>query len=401
MDRPYRYADEEPYRLDPTPLYATLRREQPVAAVSTPYGEPGWLVTRYDSVKTVLSDPRFSRAGAVAAGDRLPRASSFAPLANPLSSTDPPEHTRVRRPVLGAFTKNQVERYRRRTREIADTLVDDLLAAGGPVDLCDAFAKPLPTTLVGEIFGVPPQDRVQFKQWSTPVLSRTRHTSGQIAAAQARLHGYLHRLVTRKRAHPGDDLLSDLLRTHAGQHTITEDQLVAITASLLLNDSIANQTANFCYQLLTNPEQLAWLRSHPARLPAAVEELLRYVPVGVDAPSGAQGHPRMALTDVHLDGTTIRAGDFVLPSIVSANRDERVFADAYRLDLSRTRNPHIAFGYGTHHCPGAELSRMTLQVALGTLLRRLPDLQLAVPPDQVPWIHGMIVRGLHSLPVRW
>jgi cytochrome P450 len=402
MCKAYRYGYTEPYRLDPTPLYAKLRSEEPVARVASPYGEECWLVTRHESVKTVLADARFSRAAVITAGEQVPRASSFTPGSNPISALDPPEHTRLRQLIAGAFTKRQAKRHRPRAHQIANELIDGMIATGPPVDLGDTFAERFPIMLIGEIFGVPRSDRVQFREWAVPVLSRTAYPKQEVEAAKARLLGYLASLVARKRERPEDDLLTTLLLAHANKQHVTEEELISVVVSLLLNDSIANQITSFLYLLLTHADQLTWLRAHMSRVPQAVEELLRFAPLAADvAGSGANGHTRMATADVDMDGVTIRAGDFVLPSITSANRDERVFADAHKLDLTRTRNPHLAFGYGTHHCPGAELSRMEMQVAMTSLLTRFPNLRLAVPVHEVPWKVGLVVRGPERLPVQW
>jgi cytochrome P450 len=207
-------------------------------------------------------------------------------------------------------------------------------------------------------------------------------------------------LVTRKREQPDDDLLSSLLHLKS-ERQYTDEEIVSIMTSLLLNDSVANQIVNCFYLLFTHPDQLAWLRAHISELPQAVEELLRFVPLSPDSPGAAQGHVRMATEDLTIDGATIRAGDFVVPSIVSANRDEQVFAEAHRLDLTRPRCPHIAFGHGYRRCPGDKVSRMLMQVALGSLLTRFPNLRLAAQVHEVPWTFGMITRSPAQLMVQW
>ena len=174
-----------------------------------------------------------------------------------------------------------------------------------------------------------------------------------------------------------------------------------MAVALLVNDSVANQIGSCLYLLFTEPEQLAWLRAHMSLVEEAVEELLRFAPLSPDLPAGGQGHVRMAMEDVELDGVLIRAGEFVLPSLTSANRDEEIFADAHKLDLTRTTNRHIAFGYGTHRCPGEKVGRMEMQVAIGSLLTRFPNLRLAVPVDEVPWKTGMASRGPTRLLAEW
>jgi nocardicin N-oxygenase len=401
MRRVYDYGHDEPYRLDPTPLYAKLRSQEPVARVSTPYGDAGWLVTRYESVKTVLHDPSFSRAAAVEQGDRLPRASAHVPKVNPMSATDPPEHSRLRQLVSGAFTKHKAQQHRARTEEIANELIDELVSAGPPADLNHGFAKRFPILSLAEILGMPRSECIQVKEWTTPIVTRRGHTAAEISTAHARLEEYLTALLARRRAHPEDDFISTLVQSQQRKSRYTDDELVFLVASLLINDSVASHLGSALYLLLTHPEQLAWLRENPHHMPHAVEELLRFTPQSPDIPSAGQGHVRYAVEDIEIDGVKIRAGEWVLPSIISANRDERVFPDADRLDLTRTRNRHIAFGFGTHHCPGAALTRMQLQVAFTTVLTRFPHLALALPADEVPWKTGHVTRGPEKLPVTW
>lgn len=399
MPKVYRYGFDAPYRLEVTPLYAQLRSEQPVARVELPFGEQGWLITRHASVKTVLADPRFSRTAVVAARERTPRASPLPLRSNPLS-VNPPEHTRLRQPVATGLGRRQSELFRGAAQQIADGLVDGLLADGPPVDIVDRFATRFSTVAMGDFLGVPRPDSARLREWSTPTRSQTGFTRDEIDAAYARMRDYLTSLVARKREQPGDDLLSSLLQPGT-RAQYTDEELISIMTSLLLNDSVANQIANCLYLLFTHPAQLAWLREHRSALPHAVEELLRFVPLSPDSPGAAQGHVRMATADLTIDGATIRAGDFVVPSIISANRDEQVFSDAHKLDLTRSRCPHIAFGHGYRRCPGDKMSRMLMQVGLGTLLTRLPDLRIAVPVDEVPWKSGMITRSPATLLVQW
>lgn len=401
MRNVYRYGFDDPYRLDPTPLYAKLRADEPVARVSTPYGDDAWLVTRHRSVRYVLHDPRFSRSAAVAQDTRLPRASAHVPRGNPLAAVDPPEHSRYRQLIAGALTRRSAEEYRPRAVQIANELIDEMVAAGPPVDLIGAFAHRFPILSFGEILGVPRADCLDAKDWTAPILTRRGYPAEQIAAAYTRLLGYLTGLLTDRQTQPRDDLMTSLVQSQLRRSPVSRDNLLLLVASLLINDSVANQVGSGLYLLLTHPDQTAWLRADPHRIPRAVEELLRFAPLAPDAPSGGQGNARYAVTDSEVDGVTIRAGEWVLPSITSANRDERVFAGADRLDLRRTHNPHLAFGFGTHHCPGAAIGRMQLQVAVATLLDRFPELRLAAPVEELVWKSGKMNRGLVRLPVRW
>lgn len=403
MSEPYRYGYGEPYRLEPSPLYARLRSQQPVARIAAPHGEQAWLITQHESVRAVLRDPRFSRAAAVEIRGRLPRSNAIVTPVNPMSALDPPEHSSVRRLMAKAFTQAEVDRLQPRAERIVAELIDDMIAAGPPADLDEVFSRQYPYMLVSEMFGVPWTDYLRFLEWATPVLVPSSHTKEQIAAAEAQLREYVTALAARNLEHSGDDLLASLLAEVRGgdNAAFSEDDLIFLVVGLLMNNSVAVLLTSSMYALLTHPDELSWLRAHMSQLRQAVEELLRYAPLGADVPSGAQGHARVATEDVELDGVTIRAGDIVLPSITSANRDEHVFADADRLDLARAPNPHLAFGYGTHHCTGAALTRMMLSISIAALLTRLPSLRLAVPVEEVPWNLGMPVRGPAKLPVRW
>ncbi|MGH3679211.1 MAG: cytochrome P450 [Natronosporangium sp.] len=397
----YRYGHEETHRLDAPPLYTVLRTNEPVARVTTPYGDDGWLVTRHDSVKAVLHDPRLSRAAVIEVQDRLPRASAHVPKVSLLLKCDPPEHSRLRQLVAGAFTKHKAQQHRPRTEEIANDLIDELTSAGPPAELNHGFAKRLPILSLAEILGVPRSDCVQVSEWTATIVTRRGHTEAEVSAAHAGLEAYLTGLFARRHERPEDDFISGLVQSQARSNRYTDNELVLLVASLLSNDSVASHLTGDLFLLLTHPEQLDWLRANPERMPHAVDELLRFAQVFQDAPNGGQGNVRRAIEDIEIDGVMIRAGEWVLPAITSANRDERIFPDADRLDLTRTRNRHVAFGFGTHHCPAAALSRMQLQVAIATVLDRFPKLELAVPEDEVPWKTGRVSRGPERLPVAW
>ena len=395
---PYRYSFDDPYLLEPDPLYARLRRDEPVARVKLRYGQESWLVTRYDAVRAVLRDPRFSRAAAV--GPHAPRSSPVFPQGSSMMDVDPPDHTRLRKLVAAAFTAARVEQLRPRAQEIADGLVAGMVADGPPVDLITYFAKPLPVTMICEILGVPAADRNRCFEWSVRSMS-TVGPHEQVAQPYENLRGYLVELIAERREKPTADLLSNLVRACEGGQ-LTEDELVALARLLLVagHETTVHHLANSVYALLTHPIELARLREDLSRIPRAVEELLRFVPLAAGAPA-SQSHARVATTDIELDEVTVPAGDAVLAAIISANRDERVFRDADVLDLSREHNPHVAFGHGTHLCLGSHLARMELQVSLATLLSRFPALRLAVPENEVRWKSGTLVRGPLALPLTW
>ncbi|WBB77825.1 cytochrome P450 [Micromonospora sp. WMMD882] len=391
-----RYPFSIPDRLELDPRLAELRRDEPLVRVRLPYGEPAWLATRHADVRTVLGDPRFSRAAA--AGRDEPR-NVPDQRETGILGMDPPEHTRLRRVVARAFTARRVEELRPGTRRIADELVDGMLAAGAPADLVAHLATPLPIRVICDLLGVPVADQDDFHAWSEAIVSTTSLRPDQVREYLDNLRAYMAGLVAQRRSAPTDDLIGAMVRVRdTDAERLSEDELVGLAAGLLAagHETTVNQIPNLVYVLLTEPEQWARLRAEPELVPNAVEELLRFVPLGTTA-----GFPRYATEDVELGGVLVRAGEPVLVSIPSANRDERVFVEPDRVDLARQVNPHLAFGHGVHHCVGAQLARMELQVVLSALLDRTPELRLAVPESELTWKTGLLVRGLTSLPVSW
>lgn len=391
--RSYPFSAADRLRLDP--FYAQLRRQDPISRVRLPYGEDAWLATRYEDARTVFADPRFSRAAAV--GRDEPRVRPSVQQSGILTM-DPPDHTRLRRLVAKAFTARRVERLRPRTQQIADELVDGMRTHGSPLDLVENFALPLPITVICELLGVPYADRADFRVWSDAFLSTTKLSPQQVSDHIERMRDYMAGLIAQRRERPTDDLIGALVEARDEQDRLSETELVELAVGILVagHETTATQIPNFVYVLLTHPDALAALRADLDRVPQAVEELMRHVPLGVNA-----AFPRYALEDVELGDVVVRAGEPVLVSIAAANRDGDVFDDPDELDPDRQANAHIGFGHGPHHCLGAQLARMELQVALTTLLRHLPGLRFAVHEHEVPWKTGMLVRGPLRLPLAW
>lgn len=385
----------------PVPLelpaeYARLRAQQPVAAVILPTGDRAWLATRYAEVRQVYLDPRFSRAAAVRLG--APRCNQVGPDPESIVSKDPPEHTRLRRLVAPAFAARRIEAMRPRIMRLVEGLLDEMADAGPPVDLVDRLAFPVPIAVICELLGVPETDRNRFRDWSEVFMSTTAHSPEAVRAAQARFESYLSELVADKRRHPTEDLLSILIAARDTHDRLTEQELINLGVTILVTgfETTATQIANFVVTLLHHPDQLARLRSDPDLICHAVEELLRYVPRRTDG-----GAIRVALEDVQLGGVTIRAGEAVIPAIGSANRDGTQFPDADRLDVTRSDTSNLAFGFGSHHCLGAQLARAEMQIVFGALLRRFPGLRLAVPESDLSWRTGTLVPTPISLLVTW
>ena len=257
---------------------------------------------------------------------------------------------------------------------------------------------PLPVTIICEMLGVPLSERAVFRAGADAALSTTSMTPEQRAAARDEMLGFMARLIAQRRAEPADDLLTALVQARDEDDRLSEDELLAMGVGILIagHETTMNHLANFVFTVLTTPGLADSLRADPEAVAPAVEELLRYVPLGTGS-----GFPRVALTDVEMGGVTVRQGESVMVAIHAANRDETVFDDPEHLHTDRTENPHVAFGHGPHHCLGAQLARMEMQVALGELLRGFPDLRLAVPADEVPWRSGGLVRGPRELLVAW
>jgi cytochrome P450 len=384
----------EPDGLTFPALYATLQREQPLARIRMAYGGDAWMVTRYSDVKTVLSDPRFSRAATV--GADVPRLTPVVSEDTSIMSMDPPDHTRLRKLVAKAFTARHIERLRPRVTEITDGLLDSMEDQGRPADLVQAIARPLPISVICEMLGVPAPDHAEFRRWSDTVFGIS--SAEEMQAAFTSLHSYVSALVAERRSKPTEDVLGTLVQARDDEDRLTEAELVDFGLSLLLGgfETTANQIANFTSILLQHPAHLAKLRADPALVPSAVEELLRMVPLGLHG-----GFIRIATEDVELSGGTVRKGEAILAELHMANRDPEIFERPDELDFHREYNPHLMFGFGPHHCVGAQLARLELQVALGTLLKRFPALELAIPPEQIEFSKVKLLRGPETLPVTW
>lgn len=378
------------------PLYFRLQDDEPLARVKLPYGEEGWLLTRYEDVRAAMGDARFSLAEATVRD--VPRLTPQR-YGAVLTDQDPPDHTRLRRLVAKAFTARRVEQLRGHAEQITHDLLDEMVKAGPPADLSEALAVPLPGLMICELIGVPYADRDRFRDWVGAWMSVTALTPEQRGEYITQLTAYLADLAAQRRQNPTDDLLGALVIASDEGDRLTEDEVVQLTVVILAAgyESTASQIVNFTYALLTHPDQLALLRSQPGLMPGAVEELMRWVPLL----AVADVLPRYALEDVELSGGTVRAGEPVLLAKHAANRDPRRYADPDRLDITRDARGQLGFGHGAHHCLGSPLARMDIQTALTALLTRFPELRLAVPEAELTWKSGMAVRGPVTLPIAW
>jgi cytochrome P450 len=386
---------------NPHEMEALLRQEGPVRPALLPGGMRVWLVTGHAQVRAMLTDPRVRkdsrRVTELYRQFYKPTSSMLHPAFRALEAhmlnADPPDHTRLRKLVGKAFTTGTVARLRPRIEQIADDLLDRM-AGADTVDLLDTYAAPLPMTVICELLGIPEDDRPAFRTWTQLIVS-SAPTRGQMATASAEVVVYLNGLVERKRAEPTGDLLSDLVAVSDNGDQLTPEELVAMAILLTIagHDTTVNLIASGTLALLRAPDQLAAVRADPALLPGAVEELLRY-----DGPLHV-GTTRFTDAPVEVGGVTIPADEFVMVSLLAANRDAERFEDPDRLDVTRQAGGHVAFGHGIHHCLGAPLARLEGQVAIGRLLARFGDLRLAVEPSMLRWRTSTLMHGVESLPV--
>jgi cytochrome P450 len=393
--------DDVDFVNDPHCLYAELRDAAPVRRAVLPGNSHGWLVTRYADVRSLLADPRVGKDYgrmeelAVRHGGESPVPPGLADLlTSHMLNTDPPDHTRLRKLVNRAFTVRGVESLRPRVVEITADLLDEMADGPAEVDLLSALAFPLPMRVICEVLGVPVDDRTDFRGWLTTLLGAGG--PDELQAASDAMLGYLHTLIAAKRANPGEDLLTGLCQASEDDDRLSESELVSMAFLLLVagHDTTVNLIGNGVLGLLRDPDQLAALRVDPALLPGAIEEFLRH-----DGPLNIAS-PRYTNAPVTVGEVTIPEGEFLLLSLGAANRDPRRFPDADRLDVTRPPGGHLAFGHGIHYCVGAPLGRMEGEIAVGELLRRFPDLALAVDPAELRYRSSPIMRGLESLPVR-
>jgi biflaviolin synthase len=384
--------------LDFDPFLLESLRHAPVSRIRVPHGDGEvWLVTRYEDVRFVTSDPRFSRDIKDRAVPKMTR--HTIPLDQAISYLDPPEHARVRAVVAAAFSPRGMERLRHRAQEILEHLSRGLRDAGPPADLVRHVVSPFPLEVISEVIGVPAADRRRLLEWTRIIFTRADDEAAARRAKEtkAAVGDYFRDLAARRRAEPRADLMSTMAAAvDAGR--ITEGELLALATLLQLNGwhAVRNNAANMVYVLLTHEKLMKQLRTRPALVPQAVEELLRWVPH-----KHAVGQPRIATQDVEVGGRLIRAGEFVYVSFVAANRDGTVYPDPDRIDFDRQGPPHLAFGHGPHYCVAPMLARMESELLLSHLVTRYPDLALAVRPEQVRWQRDVVIRGPVDLPVRW
>ncbi len=392
------------HRDDPFALFADVRRRGAVHQVTLADGHDAWLVVHYEEARSALNDARLSKdmhaalaANAAVVSEGLPGPA----FARHMLTVDPPNHTRLRRLVSSAFSPRRIEGLRPRIQTVVDDLLDSIAAEGADsrVDLVSRFAFPLPFSVICELLGVPEHDREPLGRGLTRMLvpTSTPEQYAEAKLASDAVVAMLEQLVDVKSGAPGDDLVSALIAARDGDERLDTQELLSTIFQLIVagHDTTASFIGNGIVALFRNPDQLASLREDPERLDIALEELLRF-----DAPVPHSTF-RYAVEPVELGGVTIPAGAQVIISLAAANRDEHTYDRPEALDIERSGVRHLAFGHGIHHCLGAPLARLEGRIAVGTLLRRFPQLRLAVADDELHWGHGdgLVLRGLTELPV--
>ncbi len=390
--------DRDAGPFDPPREITRLRETRPVSPLLFPDGHEGWLVTGYDAVRALMADTRFSSRQDIGVlhvpyeTPGMPVATEPSPpLPGVFIAMDPPDHSRLRKRLTGAFTVKRMKQLEAHIVDVVERQLDVLAKLTPPIDLVAEFALPVPSLVICELLGVPYADRAEFQANSAQFMVKEQPLEQKMGAYIA-LNTFLAELVTRKRAEPGDDILSEL----AGQDDLSIEELTGVAFLLLLagHETTANMLSLGTFALLEHPAQRAELAADPALLPGAVEELLRYLSV-------ADIFYRYATEDIELGGETIPAGSTVVVSLLAANRDPKRFENPDTLDVHRTARGHLSFGHGVHQCLGQQLARIEMRAGFDALLRRFPTLELAVPASEVKLRTDMNIYGVHELPVTW
>ncbi|MFI5525732.1 cytochrome P450 [Streptomyces platensis] len=398
---PYPLAYEN--ALEPPAEWAELRSKCPVATVTVPDGSQAKLLTRYDDVKEMLADPRFTRPDLIGESGNAPEASatsaaahtSASPFSVPKHGED---HQRWRRMVGKWFTAKRMAALRPQMAAIADQLLDEMTGRGSSGDLKADLAFPLPVYVICDMLGVPAEDRNLFSYWSDNFLNLTRYSAQERQAAVGEFAAYMSGHIAAKRTEPADDLLSTLIEESSGEGAaLTDAELLGTGMGLLVagHETTANMIGKTVAMLLADRTRWERLLENPSLVRSTVEEALRF-----DV-NGGFGLRRHLTEDVEIGGEILPQGTTVVCAMAAANRDETAFENAAEMDLTRSPNPHLAFGAGPHSCLGQALARTELQVTLEVLLRRLPSLELDIPATDLERLEGLLVGGLSKVPVRW
>ncbi|MEW1778105.1 cytochrome P450 [Streptomyces sp. NPDC086777] len=384
--------------LDFDPALSGFMERESLGTIRLPYGESdAWLVTSFESVQVVTTDPRFSRAEIIEYD--YPRMTAE-PIVSPesINVMDPPQSSRIRHLATQAFTQQHVERMRDRIVLLADRLLDGMEAQGCPADLVRHLSDPLPQHTIMDLLGIERAEWPRMQEQVQRLLVVGAGNRDVARAAKQDLTAYFGQLVNERRKEPGTDLVSLLVEARDGDDHLDDRELAVLLLTLTLSgqDTATCQISDIMYLLLTRPELAEYARAHRENLTEFLHELLRYIPFRKGV-----GIPRVALEDVELDGVLIKRGDFVHVSYLTANRDPDRYPDPHEIVPDRPVMPHMTFGWGGHRCIAVPLAMAELEVAVGRLLDRFPDLRLAVQPDEVRWDTKTIRRFPLRLPVAW
>ncbi|MGW7073202.1 cytochrome P450 [Streptomyces sp. NPDC054855] len=379
----------------PPESYAPLREARPLARVRLFDGRSVWVVTGQGAARDLLVDPRLSTDRE---NEAFPAPTErFANVRNrrvALLGVDDPVHNTQRRMLIPSFSVKRIAALRPRIQETVDGLLDAMEAQGPPAELVGAFALPVPSMVICALLGVPYADHEFFEEQSRRLLRGP--LAEDTERARDELDAYFYALIERKRREPGDGLLDELIHRQLAEGALDPEELVSLATILLVagHETTANMISLGTFTLLQHPDRLAELRADASLMPAAVEELLRFLSI-------ADGLLRVAKEDIDVAGSSIRAGDGVIFSTSLINRDAAARATPEELDFHRADRHHLAFGFGIHQCLGQNLARAEIDIALRTLFARLPGLRLAVPAREIPFKPGDTIQGMLELPVIW
>ncbi|MFI9024275.1 cytochrome P450 [Streptomyces sp. NPDC053560] len=397
------YPFDQPNVLEPPREWAESRSKCPVAHVRMPSGDVVGLLTGYDEVRTLLADPRFSRDLSRKGAARLSNTEDGGLFSRTTAGTadiqEGPGHQRWRRLLSRAFTVKKMEAWRPRVQEMADELIDAMLAKGAPVDLRRELALPLPVRVICALLGAPSEDQDKFAHWSEVALTLTKYSQQEVDEASQAFLDYASDLVEQKRAHPGDDLLSELTQISDSEDgRLSHDELVSTARGLLLagHETTSNMILKMTALLLSERERYEAVVADPELVTGTVEESLRMDPIA------GVGIPRFITEDIEVGGEPVGTGSSLLVNLAAANRDARKFPEPDHFDPRRENNSqHVTFGAGPHFCVGQTLARVELKVVLDTFVRRLPGLRLRDTPEQLRQRDGVAAGGLQELWVTW
>ncbi|SDJ98260.1 hypothetical protein SAMN04487820_103274 [Actinopolyspora mzabensis] len=382
----------------PQTLLAKLGTGKPVHRVSMPDGMPAWLVTGYREARRALSDPRLARSDQVASPELKPYLSLYNDefFRHSMVFNDRPDHTRIKKVVSQAFTPRYMERLRPQVQAITDELVDAIAEEGG-TEVLESLAVPLPNSVICDWFGVPVKDRTEFRKHCGVVTGLSVSSDeNDLFEAGRWFDNYLSELIEERKNNPGEDMISAILAGQAEEATLSDIELRSNVFLMLIGsvETAVNMVANGTLALLRNPDSLRLLRDDPSRIPQAVEEMLR-----VDPPVVTVAY-HFAKDHVTIGDVQIEPGEHVAISLAATNYDEREFADPAQFD-PRRQNGHLSFSHGIHFCLGAPLARLEGEIFFTTLLRRLENIELAVPEEELTWKPSYFVHRLDRLPIRY